>query len=53
MPWSDPDLTDIAGGPDVTDFPTGYVTSLDGQGPAARVVYRGPDNHVHEFSMVG
>ena len=58
MPWSDADLTAIAGGPDVSGSPVGYTTTdLGGQGPAARVVYMGPRDwegirHVHELSLV-
>jgi hypothetical protein len=50
--WSHTDLTAIAGGPGVTASPMGYTTGLAGQGPAARVVYVGLDNHVHELSLV-
>lgn len=32
--------------------PVGYTTSLEGQGPAARVVYRSADGHVQELSVV-
>jgi hypothetical protein len=52
MPWSDNDLTAIAGGSPASSSPFGYDTSLDGQGPCARVVYLSPDSHVHELSLV-
>jgi hypothetical protein len=55
--WADNDLTAIAGGPPARSAPfgyaaTGYTTSLDGQGPCARVIYVSNDGHVHELSLV-
>lgn len=49
--WSHADLTDLAHAPEVALRPMGYVTSLAGQGPVARVVYLGmADEYVHELS---
>jgi hypothetical protein len=49
--WSHADLTDQAHAPEVALRPMGYVTSLAGQGPVARVVYLGmADDYVHELS---
>jgi hypothetical protein len=54
--WQHTDLTAVAGATDAmggADSYMGYVTSLGGQGPAARVVYVGFDHHIHELSTVG
>ena len=51
MPWSDVDLSELAGGPPASRGLMGYVTSLGGQGPTARVVYVS-EAHVHELSLV-
>jgi Fungal fucose-specific lectin len=48
--WSHADLTDLADGPPADSWPMAYTTSLAGQGPVARVLYRATDNHIHEFS---
>jgi hypothetical protein len=53
MRWSRADLTSVAGGSDAGGFPVGYTTSLGGEGPAARVVYRGADGHVHQLKSTG
>jgi hypothetical protein len=47
--WRHTDLTDAADAPVVFGSLWGYTTSLDGQGPVARVVYVGDDQHVHEL----
>jgi hypothetical protein len=53
MPWSDNDLTAIAGGPLAIPHAKGYTTSIGGEGPCARVVYgRDGDLNVHELSRV-
>ena len=51
--WSHADLTAITAAPAAADTAMGYTTDLAGQGPVARVVYRGADNHVHELSVAG
>jgi hypothetical protein len=48
--WSHADLTDLANGPPADSWPMAYTTSLAGQGPVARVLYRATDNHIHELS---
>jgi hypothetical protein len=48
--WSHADLTDLADGPPADGWPMAYTTSLAGQSPVARVLYRATDNHIHEFS---
>lgn len=48
--WSHADLTDLADGPPADGWPMAYTTSLAGQDPVARVLYRATDNHIHEFS---
>ena len=50
MSWSDADLTALADAPPASGWVMGYVTSLAGQDPVARVLYRATDNHIHEFS---
>ena len=49
--WTHADLTAITAAPGAADTAMGYTTDLAGQGPVARVVYRGADNHVHELSV--
>jgi hypothetical protein len=36
--------------PPADGWPMAYTTSLAGQSPVARVLYRATDNHIHEFS---
>jgi hypothetical protein len=45
--WMKSDLSDITDGPSADEYTPlfGYQTNLDGQGPAARVVYRAPSDH--------
>jgi len=50
-PWTSADLTQAAGGPDADGAPFGYVTNFAGQGPTARVLYRGTDKHIYELSI--
>ncbi len=45
--WSHGDLSALAGAPPAAGDPMGYFTDFDG--PAARVVYRGIDGHIHEL----
>jgi hypothetical protein len=50
--WKYANLSDITHGPAAeVSAPIGYTTNLAGQGPAARVVYRGTDGHIHELSF--
>jgi hypothetical protein len=48
-PWKHADLTAQAHAPTTTGSLMGYTTSLGGQGPVARVVFLGEDQHVHEL----
>ncbi|GAB1639580.1 hypothetical protein [Krasilnikovia sp. MM14-A1259] len=50
--WHSADLTAMAGAPAAAGSPWGYTTSLNGQGPAARVVYRTATGHIQELSAV-
>ena len=47
--WKHTDLTAQAHAPTTTGSLMGYTTSLGGQGPVARVVFLGEDQHVHEL----
>ncbi len=48
--WGVNDLTAIAGGQPAAGAPFGYLTDFAGQGPCARVVYRGADGHIWELN---
>src|SRR5215831_12212692 len=48
--WQADDLTAVSGAPDTASAPFGYTTSLTGQVPAARVVYRAAGNDIEELS---
>jgi hypothetical protein len=48
--WSALDLTSLTGAPDAASTPFGYTTTLTGQVPAARVVYRAAGRDVEELS---
>jgi len=48
--WQADDLTAVSGAPDTASAPFGYTTSLTGQVPAARVVYRAAGNDIEEPS---
>ena len=48
--WQADDLTAVSGAPDTASAPFGYTTTLTGQVPAARVVYRAAGNDVEELS---
>lgn len=47
--WKHTDVTTQAHAPIATGSLMGYTTSLGGQGPVARVVFLGEDQHVHEL----
>jgi hypothetical protein len=51
--WGVNDLTMIADGSPAADAPFGYLTDFSGQGPTARVVYRGTDDHIWELNYLG
>ena len=51
--WGANDLTQIAGGSPAADAPFGYLTDFGGQGPTARVIYRGTDDNVWELNYLG
>jgi hypothetical protein len=53
MPWKHGDLTVQAQAPTAVGSLMGYTSSLDGQGPVARVLHLGGDQHVHELSLSG
>ena len=48
--WQADDLTAASGAPDAASAPFGYTTSLTGQVPAARVVYRAAGRDIEELS---
>ena len=48
--WQADDLTAVSGAPDAASAPFGYTTSLTGQVPAARVVYRAAGRDIEELS---
>jgi hypothetical protein len=49
--WSAVDLTALTGAPAAASSPSGYTTSLTGQGPAARVVYRTAGGDIEELAL--
>ena len=49
--WNTADLTVLTRAPLAESAPFGYTTSLSGQGPVARVVYRTTDGHIQELSV--
>jgi hypothetical protein len=52
--WKHTDLTDQADAPTSAGSLVGYTTSLNGQGPVARVLYLGAeDGDIHELLLVG
>jgi uncharacterized lipoprotein YmbA len=51
--WWAADLTQAANAPTAGGMPFGYTTSLNGQGPVARVVYPTSSGHVEELSDSG
>src|SRR5262249_49516201 len=50
--WGNNHIGNQAGAPTAVGAPFGYTTSLTGQGPAARVVYRAAGGHIEELSLV-
>jgi hypothetical protein len=48
--WQADDLTTASGAPAAASAPFGYTTSLTGQVPAARVVYRAAGRDIEELS---
>ncbi|GAB3892542.1 hypothetical protein GCM10029964_067510 [Kibdelosporangium lantanae] len=52
--WTGTDLTVGRGAPQVFDRDglSAYTTDIAGQGPVARIVYRGGDGHLHELAEV-
>ncbi|MFO7690380.1 MAG: S8 family serine peptidase [Cryobacterium sp.] len=51
--WAHADLTAVTGSPPAVGTPASYQSTLDDQGPCARVVYRGLDGHIHELANLG
>lgn len=51
--WASADLTQLTGAPLSSGTPFGYTTSLTGQGPVARVVFRVSGGHVYELGVGG
>jgi hypothetical protein len=49
--WSAVDLTALTGAPIAANTPFGFTTSLTGQGPAARVVYRTAGRRIEELAL--
>jgi hypothetical protein len=54
-PWKHGDLTAQAHAPKTSGSFAPYTTNLAGQGPVARIAYRGSrdDSHIHELSLSG
>jgi hypothetical protein len=48
--WQADDLTAVSGAPATASAPFGYTTTLTGQVPAARVVFRAAGNDIEELS---
>jgi|GEM_PF-2373739 len=51
--WKKADLTAIAGAPVAASAPFGFTTSLSGQGPVARVVYKTTPGHIEQLYLSG
>src|SRR5262249_46104994 len=49
--WSAVDLTALTGAPAAASASFGFTTTLTGQGPAARVVYRTAGRHIEELAL--
>src|SRR6516164_854131 len=49
--WHAADLTALTGAPAAASPPFGFTTSLTGQGPAARVVYRTAGGDIEELAL--
>ena len=50
--WGIADLTAAAeASTAAASDPVPYMTNFSDQGPTARVLFRGTDNHIHELSM--
>src|SRR5262249_24808245 len=50
--WGDNHIGNQAGAPTAVGDPFGYTTTLTGQGPAARAVYRAAGGHIEELSLL-
>ncbi|HEX6508565.1 MAG TPA: hypothetical protein VF221_13130 [Chloroflexota bacterium] len=48
--WKQADLSELAGASDAAGDPSVYVTE-NGSEQTARIVYRGPDAHIHELRL--
>src|SRR5215831_11154847 len=51
--WGDNHIGNQAGAPTAVGDPFGYTTTLTGQGPAARAVYRTASGHIEELASSG
>src|SRR5215471_7698949 len=51
--WGDNHIGNQAGAPTAVGDPFGYTTTLTGQGPAARAVYRAAGRHIEELASSG